>query len=111
MLRHSVIRALMACLGVRENELGAYALLCCAAAAAEFEVHGEPWEVNEVVEVFAEVTHSHVLDVRAHLAYLCCKHDLPPAQLVVKFLAERAVKLEAEIAELNNGTHKEGGTL
>ena len=106
MLRHSVIRALMACLGVRENEPGALALLCCAAAAAEFEVQGESWEIDDAVEAFAEVTRRHVLDVRAHLAYLCCKHDLPPAQLVVKFLAERAVKLEVEIAELNNGTHK-----
>lgn len=102
MLRHSIIRSLTASLGVCDDEPGARALLCCAAAGAEFEVHGEPWEVDEAVEVFAEVTGRHVQDVRAHLAYLCCKHDLPAAQFVVKFLAARAVELEAEIAELKN---------
>lgn len=106
MLRHSVIRALTACLGIRENEPGARALLCCAAAGAEFEAHGEPWEADEAVEVFAEVTGRHVLDVRAHLAYLCCKHELPAAARVIKFLATRAVGLEAEIAGLHN-TQKE----
>ena len=98
-----IIKAITRYLGIQDDEPGAAALQCCAAAGAEMEARGEPWTFGEVLEAFALRRKRNVIDLSAEVAALCLRHELPPKSLVVRFLAIEAERLEAETAEFTQG--------
>lgn len=92
--------------GIADEEPGADALQCCAAAAAQMEALGEGWTARDVVEAYAARRSKGGQQVQSEMAALCQRHQLPSVWVVLRFMALEAARLEAEAAEIAWGTEK-----
>jgi hypothetical protein len=92
--------------GIADDETGADALQCCAAAAAQLEAMGVKWTAADVVEAYAARRSKGAQQVRSEMAALCQRHELPSVWVALRFMALEAARLEAEAAEIAWGTEK-----
>lgn len=84
--------------GIHDDESGAYALQCCAAAGAEQEAQGHPWEPMEAVKAYAKIRQRDEMEVLLAMGALCRRHSLRAPFAVMTFMAKQAARLEAEAA-------------
>lgn len=103
----AIVKATTRYWGIHDDEAGAYALQCCAAAGADMEAQGDDWLVLEAAAAFAERRKRPTAEVLEEMFVLCSKHNLPTPPEVVRFLARQAARLEAEAAAV---AWSEGGT-
>lgn len=84
--------------GIKDTEPGAYPLQCCAAAGADIEARGLPWDVEEAIEAYAYARRCCSVKTRHEMAALCQRHKLPAPADTIRYLAKQAERLEAEAA-------------
>lgn len=94
----ATIKAITRYWGMKDNEAGVYPLQCCAAAGADMEAQGLPWEPMEAVKAYAKIRQRDEIDVLLAMGALCRRRSMRAPFAVMTFLAKQAARLEAETA-------------
>ena len=92
------IKAITRYWGMKDREAGVYPLQCCAAAGADMEAQGQPWEPMEAVKAYAKIRQRDEIEVLLAMGALCRRHSLRAPFAVMMFMAKQAARLEAEAA-------------
>ena len=90
-----LIKALMGPWKLNRELEGVYALECCAAAAAQLYIAGDPWSPHGLARAYAAVTGRNHETVWKNMVYALRRAGLPGPAETIRFLAVTVDRVEA----------------
>lgn len=94
----AIVKAITRYWGMNDREEGVYPLQCCAAAGADMEAQGQPWEPMAAVKAYAKIRQRDEIEVLLNMGALCRRHRMRSPFALMRFMAKQAERLEAEAA-------------